>query len=450
MTVLLTACGITVWTLAREALREHFDLTLQAKSHIVRAGVEEDDQELEMEIKLLKQHGFDADSGQFFFEVRSSKGESLLRSDSLLESHLPALPSSREKDTFYNITLPDGGPGRAVTSLIDAADDKKGLFRNITVITAGRSDDFENTVRLLRWLLAGTFAGGLALMIPIIRHSLRRGLQPLDRLKEHAAGIDARRLDSRLPVADTPSELRPVVDTLNALLARLNESFARERRFSSDVAHELRTPVAELKSLAELATQWPDQATPEAFAEVLAIAGEMETIVGRLRLLARAEEGTEPVRRNATALREIVSEALARTEPLAAERQLKIQTALAEVELNTDAGLWRMIAANLLGNAAHHSAPGSTIQVWLTPAEFTVSNPAPALNQEDVTQLFERFWRKDPARSGYGHSGLGLALVQSLATLLGYRLAAELGTDGMLTLKVIFNSTGKVTDIPAT
>ncbi|MES2705229.1 MAG: ATP-binding protein [Verrucomicrobiota bacterium] len=438
MAVLLTACGITVWTLAREALLRQFDLTLEAKSHIIRAGVEEDDGELEMEIKLEKLHGFDDASGQFFFEVRSSGGQPLLQSASLENTHLPALASGREKDRYYNITLPDGGPARAVAALLDAADDKKGLFRNITLITARRSDEFENTMRLLRWLLAATGAGALALMVPLIRHSLRRGLQPLALLAERTSAIDARNLDTRLPGQDSPAELRPVVTTLNALLERLNESFARERRFSSDVAHELRTPVSELKSLAELVTQWPEEATPEAFSQVLAIAGEMETVVESLRFLARAEEGTQPVKLNATALGDIIAEAASRHEALAEERGLILQSAIRDVELLTDAGLWRMIAANLIGNAVHHAPPGSVITVTLTDSRFTVSNQAPLLAPADIPQLFERFWRKDTARSGYGHSGLGLALVKSLTALLAHPLRAELSPNGLLSMSVDF------------
>lgn len=436
MAVLLTACGITVWTLAREALLEQFDLTLEAKSHIIRAGVEEDDGELEMEIKLEKQHGFDADSGQFFFEVRSPSGTSLLRSASLQDDHLPALKGGRPDDRYYNLTLPDGGPARAVASVIDAADDKKGLFRGITLITARRSDEFESTVRLLRWLLAATGASTLALMVPLIRHSLRHGLQPLGQLAERTAAIDARHLNTRLPTRDSPEELRPVVITLNGLLERLHESFARERRFSSDVAHELRTPVAELKSLAELATQWPEEATPEAFAEVLAIAGEMETVVERLRFLARAEEGTQPVILNTVALGDIVQETVSRLAALAEERGLALRTEAAPVELLTDAGLWRMIAANLIGNAVHHAPAGSTVTVSLTSAVFKVSNQAPLLTPEDVPLLFGRFWRKDTARSGYGHSGLGLALAHSLSGLLGHNLTAQLSPDGVLSMVV--------------
>lgn len=432
---LLAVCGFTAWNLAVQAMQEEFDHTLEVKSHIIRAGVEEDDGALEMEIKLEAHHGFEAGSGPFFYEVRSSSGEPLLASGSLGDAHLPALAAEHGQEAYFDILLPDGLPARAVTSRFDAGDDKKGLFRNVTLVTAHRSEEFENTVRQLRWLLAATGAVTLALMVPILRHTLRRGLKPLTEMAERTAAIDVNRLDTRLPTATSPEELRPVTETLNSLLERMDASFTRERRFSSDVAHELRTPVAELKSLAELATGWPDQATPEAFAEVLAIAGEMQTVVESLRLLARTEEGTQPVAKNAAALHEIVAEAINRHAATAEKRGVILVSSLQETELVTDAGLWRMIASNLIGNAVSHAPPGSTATVTLTTSALTISNPAPDLAPKDVEQLFERFWRKDKARSGYGHSGLGLALVKSLTTLLGHSLQPQL-TGGRLLMTV--------------
>ena len=93
-----------------------------------------------------------------------------------------------------------------------------------------------------------------------------------------------------------------------------------------------------------------------------------------------------------------------------------------------------MILANLIGNAVDHAPPGSTLMVELTPTAFTVCNPAPELSQEDLPRLFDRFWRKESSRNGYGHSGLGLALVCSLASLLGLRPAAGLRADHQLRL----------------
>ncbi len=252
--------------------------------------------------------------------------------------------------------------------------------------------------------------------------------------------IDVRKLDNRLPEEDSPAEVRPVVTTLNALLDRVALNFTRERRFSSDVAHELRTPVAELKSLAELAVQWPETATPEAFGDVLAIANEMQAVVESLTLLSRTEAGTQPVAREPVAMDALVAESIARHAALAAERGLVFEQHLEPVTLETDPALWRMIAANLVGNAAHHAPKGSVVSIRLTSGAFSVTNEAPHLTNEDAARMFDRFWRKDSARSGYGHSGLGLALVKSLAELLNGSLSAILTGNDRLEMKMNFSS----------
>src|SRR5690606_30267603 len=92
-----------------------------------------------------------------------------------------------------------------------------------------------------------------------------------------------------------PAELVPVATGLNEWLGRLEASFDRERRFSSHAAHELRTPLAELKSMAELGAMFPEEATPERSAEMLAVANELEALLEKLALLARADAGRQPV-----------------------------------------------------------------------------------------------------------------------------------------------------------
>ena len=93
-----------------------------------------------------------------------------------------------------------------------------------------------------------------------------------------------------------------------------------------------------------------------------------------------------------------------------------------------------MILANLIGNAVDHAPPGSTITEELTPTAFAISNPARNLSREELPHLFDRFWRKESSRTGSGHSGPGLALVCSLASLLGLRPAAALTADHQLRL----------------
>jgi signal transduction histidine kinase len=224
--------------------------------------------------------------------------------------------------------------------------------------------------------------------------------------------------------------------SLNGWLQRLESSFERERRFSSHAAHELRTPLAELRAMAELGAMFPDEATPERFQEVVAVSDELSSLLERLSLLSRTEAGRQPVSHEPVDLRAAVDLALERVARQAEERGIRFTTAVDGAPFISDPVLWAAILQNLIGNAAAHSPVGSSVDITAAPGNVTVSNPAPDLTQADVDLLFERFWRKDAAHSGTEHSGLGLSIVQAIAKALGGKCSAELSAGGVLTIHV--------------
>lgn len=440
--LLLAVSGAVVWLLVRGALLRQFDASLRARAVFLQANVEEDDGALELELPLEPLAPSGEAMAPVFFQAWTGSGVTALKSESLGGLDLPRMeapsgPVPTPQTPASDHVLSDGTPVRAVAVRFDAADDKKGLFKNITLVTAGTTRGLDSTLRVLLLVLLGTGLAALVLMVPIIRWVLGRGMQPLRVLASRTAAIGVRQLDTRLPEGDSPEELRPVVGRLNELLARLEASFERERRFSSDVAHELRTPVSELKTLAELAAQWPDQATPESFAQVGEIAEEMQEVISQLTFLSRAEAGTQPVAAEAVDLDRLIAEVVSRLAGAAAPRELTLVTRLEPVTRQTDPALFRMMVSNLVGNAVHHAPVGSTIEVVLEAGALAVRNPAPGLRPEDVPRLFERFWRKDEARSGYGHSGLGLSLVQSLGGLLGMEVIPALRPESVLEMRVV-------------
>src|SRR5262249_3538686 len=154
------------------------------------------------------------------------------------------------------------------------------------VVVARSAQKLRGDLVDLRLRLLG--AGVALLLLGTIATSwlVRRGLAPLDRLAERAATIGPESLTERFPAGDEPSELGPIRDRLNDLRARLEAAFERERRFPADAAHELRTPIAELRAAAELAARHPDD--PEAVAHALTTAGtssaRMERLVSSLLL----------------------------------------------------------------------------------------------------------------------------------------------------------------------
>lgn len=424
---LLALSGALVWWLVRRELTAQFDASLAAAAQIVAASTEVDDGELEVDADWLQSDGFNTRNPDFFYEIRDPNNRPAVRSPGTGRAQFAALsPPVTEAPEFHALTWADGRPARAVVMRFDPDDDKDGSFRDSLLIFARRSEALHETMMTLGLVLIGTGLAVLVLLIPLIGGTLARGLRPLTELAQRASRIDANRLDERLPESGTAAELRPITAALNALLARLEHSFARERRFSSDVAHELRTPLAELRSLAELAERWPEHATPEAFAQVRAITDEMTTLTAALTSLARVESGAETATLVPTELASLVEDVLARGQKTVEARRLRLATYLPKVRARTSADHWRLIATNLIGNAFAHAPEGSEVKVALDDATLIVRNEAPELEEPDVPKLRERFWRKDAARFGYGHSGLGLPLAYSLAEMLGHRLEARL------------------------
>ncbi|MDB6166737.1 MAG: hypothetical protein JWQ83_1877, partial [Lacunisphaera sp.] len=207
------------------------------------------------------------------------------------------------------------------------------------------------------------------------------------------------------------------------------QSFERERRFSGDLAHELRTPIAELRSLAECALKWPESRDEATDSEFLAIARHMESLTASMLALTRGEPGQparplEPV--DATAL---VHEAWKPFASRAQQRLLHVEFALAPGLVPADPVLLRSVLNNLFDNAVDYTPEGGTIRIAFAGTEpdvaFSVGNPAGNLEAADTPKLFDPFWRKEAARSGGRHVGLGLSLSRTFAAAMGWTLSAS-------------------------
>jgi signal transduction histidine kinase len=444
--VLAIQLGLNTWIARR--LSDEFDRALRTAASTLQGVTEQDNGELEFEFTHDLMPEFQAVTLPEYFQVWLTDGTVVARSQSLGNRDLPRSvhPAGVR---FSNLRLPDGRHGRmievAFVPLIEGGVPDGSPFSAVLVVARGR-EDLDSLIRSLNAAAFGTaalLAGGLGLLIYT---SVRSGLAPLAAIQRQVTALDAGRLDSRVDVQPATLELVPIVDQLNRLLARLQEAFERERRFSSDVAHELRTPVAELRNLAEVGGRWPeDRPAVEAFfRDVGSIARQMERTVATLLTLARSEGGIERTAPSDFSLPELIAEQWEPLAPAAAEGgrsfHLRCEPAGFEAQVVTDREKLGLILGNLLANAAAYSPAGSTIACTVRQAdgavEVTVANPAPHLAEADLPRLFERFWRKDPARSDSRHAGLGLALARSLAALLGLDLTARLAPGQVLELRL--------------
>lgn len=327
--------------------------------------------------------------------------------------------------------LLNGAPARFYVKTIYPKDDAENRYQDLYLIVASPTQPMKTQLAGLASVLAIAGGLGLLLLLPVIRLGLGRGLKPLDRLSSRISAIRPEDLHERLEVRALPVELVPVADRLNEWLGRLEESFDRERRFSGHAAHELRTPLTELKSMAELGVAWPEEATTARFAEMVKVVDEMEELLDKLSLLARADAGRQPIEQVKVDLVVSIESAISRFETKARERELEIRSSVCDGTLITDPVLWAAILHNILGNAVSHAPVGSVIHVKASPDELVVANPAPDLAAADLEAMFERFWQKDASHSGPDHSGLGMSIIRACSHLLRGTCEAKLTSQGL-------------------
>ncbi|MES2438322.1 MAG: ATP-binding protein [Verrucomicrobiota bacterium] len=438
---LLAAGGLGIFFVTRGVLEDQFDDTLVAKATALITAAEIDDEEFEIDLTVQDFAGFGS-GGDDYFEIRRGDRSVMVASPSLklpgaaLMPEFEAPPHSEAR--LVSGTLADGRPARFFIQRFVPKDDDKREYHDLCLIAASPRRELLFSLWVLGSVIGGVGALVMALTVPVLRAVLTRGLRPLESLGRQVQGIPVSRLDQRLDLAGQPEELVPLGGSLNAWLGRMEASFERERRFSSHAAHELRTPLSELRMMAELGATWPDQATPERCAEMIKVVDELEALLEKLSLLARADAGSQPVELAEVDLAGTIATALDRFAPAASAKNLTIEPEVEAGPFRTDPVLWSTILQNLLGNAVSHAPAGSRIRLAASPSRLCVSNPAPDLDGRDLDKLFERFWRKDPSHRGESHSGLGLSIVRACVGLLGGTVQPALSGDGRFEVEIIW------------
>jgi two-component system sensor histidine kinase QseC len=348
----------------------------------------------------------------------------------------------------WDQALPDGSPGRALGLAVTAHAKDVVLPPGteplrLTLVVAASRAGLDATLAGLTWVLVLTDALALGVLALLVAGGVRRGLRPVDALAGEVARLDATSLARRVDTTALPDELVPLALKLNELLARLEAAFARERRMTAAVAHELRTPIAELRAATDVARRWPEDA--DVSGEAVAIAGDVARRMGEavdaVLRFCRLESGQEAATREPVPLRALLDELWAPHARRATERGLVLRNEVpGDLAAEGDRGLLALALGNLLDNACSFAAPGSVCAsagVREGQVELRVANPAPDLHAADLAHLAEPFWRKDAARSDGRHAGLGLALVTSVVRVLGGRLEFALeGGEFAVTLRL--------------
>lgn len=271
--------------------------------------------------------------------------------------------------------------------------------------------------------------------------SIGAGMRPLATLSREVA---ARRPDNLAPVAtgQTSRELAPLVASLNRLFGRLRASFERERTFTADAAHELRTPIAALRVQAQVAVG--ARAEPErarALTQVIVGCDRASRLVDQMLVLARVDPMVGLPNSAPCDLAAIACDAVAAQAQEALDRNVDIGHEGAAGAVRGDTPLLTILVRNLVDNALRHTPPGGAVRVRTTsePATLSVVDTGPGVPTEALSRLGERFFR--PLGEEAPGSGLGLSIVRRIAELHGANLSFEPGEGGAgLLVRVAFPS----------
>jgi signal transduction histidine kinase len=244
--------------------------------------------------------------------------------------------------------------------------------------------------------------------------AIRSGLAPLRALSADVARIKPGSPSALLSASQTlPGEVMPLVCAVDGAFDRLHAAYEAERRFTSNAAHELRTPLAVLQAGLE---RLPDDPTVRSLKED---AARLARIVAQLLELARVEAGP-PMGQDTVELTRLVAEVAASLGPLAYDRDVAVglDAEVSAVYVRGTKGLIEAIVRNVLENAILYTNRGTGVSLTVTAAgALTVDDQGPGIAPEHHSQLFERFWRG--AQAGRDGSGLGLAIVKEVAARIG-------------------------------
>jgi two-component system, OmpR family, heavy metal sensor histidine kinase CusS len=427
----LLCCGLGAlyWIVVRHAFEEDNEV-LADKVAAVRADLTATGgiKVLSEELKNLRK----GERSAYWVRILDSAGHSLAETPEMNALLPPSVfVESDEPKNFRN----DGRLFSLVSTKHNVGADQ------VTIQVAQDRTADERFMKQFAALLGAVLALGVAAAAIIAWSVTRRGLRPLAKMTDALQRVGPKQLHERVPTVGWPRELQPLAIAFDDMLARLEDSFVRLSQFSADIAHELRTPIGNIRGEAEVALT--RSRTTDEYREVIESTivecQHLGDIVDNLLFLARTEAAEGHLQPASFDGRALIQKIAAFYEPIAEDQKLVIRCR-GEATFLADEMLFSRAVSNLVENATRHTPEGGSIEIAIVAdeawAEVSVTDTGAGIAVEHLPRVFDRFYRADPARSSEG-VGLGLALVKSILDLHGgsARIASEPGRGTTVTLR---------------
>ena len=392
----------------------------------------------------------ESDTNGFYFVIWRRDGSELARStnapaDAIDFLPRPAMPGGRAQDTM------DGPPEIRRGPPPQLPPRMHGQFREIEMrmpagerILVGRSiarplADLRKTALML----CASGAGILLLGLVGGWWLASRAIRPIEDISATAAKISGGDLARRIDVGETESELGRLASVLNSTFARLDSAFTQQRQFTSDAAHELRTPVSVM--LAQTQTTLTRERSAAEYRETIEscqrAAQRMRRLIESLLELARLDAGQQPMKHARFDLGQTARDCVALIEPLAAARHIKITCELSSLPCAGDSERLAQVITNLLTNAITYNQEDGEVRIDGETKDgsviLRVSDTGVGISAEDLPRVFDRFYRVDTSRTS-GNTGLGLAIAKAIVEAHGGQIevASQPGKGTVFTVRV--------------
>jgi two-component system, OmpR family, heavy metal sensor histidine kinase CusS len=445
-TSLVLACGLGVFyaIVVRHAFAED-NAVLADKVAALRADLHENGPDVFAE-ELKGRHADEHTA--YWIRMLDSQGRTYAETpgmDRLLSPEIfpppPAsarAPAGRQKLASIIGGIKDYRRGSKLFSLV-ALTEESGSQPYTLQVAQDRSSD-ERVERNFGLLFIIVLSGSVLASALIALIVTKRGLRPLREMTQSFTRIGPTHLKERVTPADWPRELQPLAIAFDDMLKRLDESFTRLSQFSADLAHELRTPIANVMGEAQVALT-RDRTAAEYRETIESTIGECERlsrIVDNLLFVARVDAAREPIARKRFDARAAVEKIAAFYQTVADDHHVTI-TCSGDGEIYADPDLFQRALGNLVDNALRFTPENGSIQIALSKRdadfEVVISDNGCGIAPEHLPRVFDRFYRADSSRGSDG-AGLGLALVKSIVDLHGgsATIESEIGRGTIVTL----------------
>lgn len=411
--LLLAVLIPAVYFLVEGSLRDSLSANMQISANTIAEAIAEESGNIRVDSSKLDD---DAVKPGIYIQVLDAEGN--------------ALYSSRDADWIFEVVAAEKEKNKEPErewSSITQSETVDGQDIQIQVLGSIYFNDFLND---FSWMLLLLVPGYMLLAAIGSMFLAKRALQPIRQISETAKKISVGDLSERIEGIYSKDEVGELADTFNTMLEDLEVSFQRERQFTSDASHELRTPMTVITACVEDAIHTDDPAIWDENIRVIQRENQrMRKIVSQLLMLSRGYEGRchfQPEELCLWNMAETVCESLS---PLAGSKSISIHNEVPQTYMiYADQSLFTQLLVNLVENAIKYGNEGGNIRITSSDDEahysLCVEDDGIGISEDDLPKIFERFYRADKARDRTG-SGLGLSIVKWIAELHEGNVTAE-------------------------